>query len=212
LLASGGHTAIYRYESYGNCRCLGQTVDDAAGEAFDKVGKLLGFPYPAGRAIEEEAAKGEKVERTERTEGTENKKESIRFPIARLSSNSLDFSFSGLKTAVKNFVSTSSEQYIRDNRPQICRAFQKAVVGSLVNNLSHASESCGIKTIALGGGVACNGYLKEELIKKFGAENVFFPSPKFCTDNGAMIAMAGFKMYNASKIRFPDMDPARGIS
>jgi len=210
LLASGGHTAIYRYESYGNCRCLGQTVDDAAGEAFDKVGKLLGFPYPAGRAIEEEAGKEEK---TGTTDERENKKEKIKFPIARLSSpDSLDFSFSGLKTAVKNFISSNSGQYIKENRPQICGAFQKAVVGSLVNNLHQASRSCGIKTIALGGGVACNGYLKNELIKNFGADNVFFPSPKFCTDNGAMIAMAGLKMYNASKTRFPNMDPARGIS
>jgi len=211
LLASGGHTAIYRYESYGNCRCLGQTVDDAAGEAFDKVGKLLGFPYPAGRAIEEEAAKADNADNA--NVNTDHKIENIKFPIARLSSpNSLDFSFSGLKTAVKNFISSNSGQYIKENRPQICRAFQKAVAGSLVNNLHQASQSCGIKTVTLGGGVACNGYLRDELIKKFGADNVFFPSPKFCTDNGAMIAMAGLKMYNASKTRFPHMDPSRGIS
>ncbi|MDR2728374.1 MAG: tRNA (adenosine(37)-N6)-threonylcarbamoyltransferase complex transferase subunit TsaD [Chitinispirillales bacterium] len=202
LLASGGHTAIYRYESYGNCRCLGRTVDDAAGEAFDKVGKLLGFPYPAGRAIEDEAAKADESDKTE----------SIKFPTARFSSpESLDFSFSGLKTAVKNFISSNSVEYIKENRPQICAAFQRAVSDSLVNNLRRASESCGIKTAALSGGVACNGYLKKELIKKFGAANVFFPPPQFCTDNGAMIAMAGLKMYNASKTRFPNMDPARGI-
>ncbi|MCL2689807.1 MAG: tRNA (adenosine(37)-N6)-threonylcarbamoyltransferase complex transferase subunit TsaD [Chitinispirillia bacterium] len=215
LLASGGHTAIYRYESYGNCRCLGRTVDDAAGEAFDKAGKLLGFPYPAGRAIEEEAAKAVNADKSDNTDATDDKKESIKFPIARLSSpNSLDFSFSGLKTAVKNFISSNSEQYIKENRPQICRAFQEAAVSSLVNNLSRASKSYddGIKTIALGGGVACNGYLRDELIKKFGADNVYFPSPKFCTDNAAMIAMAGLKMYNASKTRFPNVGPSRGIA
>ncbi|MDR0307626.1 MAG: tRNA (adenosine(37)-N6)-threonylcarbamoyltransferase complex transferase subunit TsaD [Chitinispirillales bacterium] len=203
LLASGGHTAIYRYEQSGNCRCLGQTVDDAAGEAFDKVGKLLGFPYPAGRAIEEEASKVSGFKETEK----------ITFPVARFSSQkTLDFSFSGLKTAVKNFILTNTGQYIKENRPQICRAFQKAVATSLINNLWAASENCGIKTAALAGGVACNGYLREELKTRFGADNVFFPSPALCTDNGAMIAMAGLKMYNSNRTRFPDMDPARGIN
>jgi N6-L-threonylcarbamoyladenine synthase len=199
LLASGGHTAIYRYMSSDNCVLMGQTVDDAAGEAFDKVGKLLGFPYPAGRAIEEEAAKAGNF--------------GITFPTARFTSpeKSYCFSFSGLKTAVKNFISTQGEQYIIDNRPEICAAFQKTVVYTLADNLEAAAKACGIKTVAVAGGVACNGYLRQELKKRFGEENAIIPPPSLCTDNGAMIAMAGYMMYNNNRVRFPNMDPGRGI-
>jgi N6-L-threonylcarbamoyladenine synthase len=202
LLASGGHTAIYKYIASGNCELLGQTVDDAAGEAFDKVGKLLGFTYPAGRAIEAEAAKS-----------TAGKEDRITFPVARLKSaeKSLCFSFSGLKTAVKNYISAGSADYINDNRPAICEAFQRTVVRSLVDNLEDAAKSSGIKTVAAAGGVACNGYLGDELKKRFGAGNVIIPPPRFCTDNGAMIAMAGYMMYNTNRTRFPNMDPCRGI-
>ncbi|MDR2577601.1 MAG: tRNA (adenosine(37)-N6)-threonylcarbamoyltransferase complex transferase subunit TsaD [Chitinispirillales bacterium] len=205
LLASGGHTAIYEYQSSQNCKLLGQTVDDAAGEAFDKVGKLIGFPYPAGRSIELEAAKAK---------GSSG----ITFPIARFSpqaqsksQNRQNFSFSGLKTAVKIFISAKDSNYINDNRPEICHAFQKAVVGSLTDNLEAASKSSGIKTIAISGGVACNTYLREELKKRFGDNNVIFPPPPLCTDNGAMIAMAGYMMYIDRRTRFPNMDPGRGI-
>jgi len=202
LLASGGHTAIYKYISPENCELLGQTVDDAAGEAFDKVGKLLGFPYPAGRAIETEAARADAKNAGK-----------ISFPIARFSSpeKTYCFSFSGLKTAVKNFILTNSKEYINDNRPAICAAFQKAVVETLAGNLESAAKSCGIKTVAMAGGVACNGALRAELTKRFGGENVVFPHPGLCTDNGAMIAMAGYMMYKNGRTRFPKMDPSRGI-
>ncbi|MFP4163615.1 MAG: tRNA (adenosine(37)-N6)-threonylcarbamoyltransferase complex transferase subunit TsaD [Chitinispirillaceae bacterium] len=199
LLASGGHSAIYKFTSFGEYCCLGQTVDDAAGEAFDKVGKLLGFPYPAGRSIEQEASKAADCS-------------GIHFPIARFSKpQGLDFSFSGLKTAVKNFINKNGADDISEKRPQICRAFQKAVVDSLVNNLETASKHTGIKTVAVAGGVACNGALRKELKKRFGENNVMFPSPSLCTDNGAMIAMAGFKRARISQTRFPHMHPGRGI-
>ncbi|MDR0331584.1 MAG: tRNA (adenosine(37)-N6)-threonylcarbamoyltransferase complex transferase subunit TsaD [Chitinispirillales bacterium] len=202
LLASGGHTAVYKYASFGDCELLGCTVDDAAGEAFDKVGKLLGFPYPAGRAIEEEAAKAESSKRPE-----------ITFPVARFSSPGKPccFSFSGLKTAVKNFILSKGEDYINNNRPALCSAFQKAVVDSLAGNMEAAARSLGIKTAAAAGGVACNGFLREELARRFGEGNVFFPRPSLCTDNGAMIAMAGQMMRQNSRLRFPSMDPGRGI-
>jgi len=200
LLASGGHTAIYKYIGPGKCELLGQTVDDAAGEAFDKVGKLLGFPYPAGRAIEREAAMAKGAGR------------GITFPVARFTSpKQLCFSFSGLKTAVKNFISARGAEYINDNRPEVCAAFQSAVVSSLAGNLEAASKSCGIRKVAVAGGVACNGYLRDELSTRFGAENVAFPPPDLCTDNGAMIAMAGHMMYESGRLRFPKMDPGRGI-
>ncbi|MCL2220236.1 MAG: tRNA (adenosine(37)-N6)-threonylcarbamoyltransferase complex transferase subunit TsaD [Chitinispirillia bacterium] len=206
LLASGGHTAIYKYVSSGNCALLGRTVDDAAGEAFDKVGKLLGFRYPAGRMIEAEAAKFAE-------ESTQGKREKINFPVARFSSpeKSLCFSFSGLKTAVKNFISANSENYINDNRPAVCEAFQRTVVRSLADNLEEAANLTGIKTVAVAGGVACNGYLRGELKRRFGADNVIVPPPSLCTDNGAMIAMAGYMMYESNRLRFPKMDPGRGI-
>ena len=202
LLASGGHTAIYKYVSSGNCELLGGTVDDAAGEAFDKVGKLLGFPYPAGRAIEAEAAKADAKDAGK-----------ISFPVARFSSpeKTYCFSFSGLKTAVKNFILSNSKEYIDDNRPAVCAAFQKAVVDSLADNLETAAKSCGIKTAAMAGGVACNGALRAELTKRFGAENVIFPPPNLCTDNGAMVAMAGYMMYKDKRTRFPNMDAGRGL-
>jgi len=202
LLASGGHTAVYKYASFGDCELLGSTADDAAGEAFDKVGKLLGFPYPAGRAIEQEAAKAPNQERPE-----------ITFPIARFSSpdKRYCFSFSGLKTAVKNFISKSGEHYINDNRPALCAAFQRAVVCSLVDNVEAAAKEYGIKTVAIAGGVACNGFLRDELRKRLGPNNVICPPPRLCTDNGAMIAMAGQLMRQNNRLRFPIMDPGRGI-
>jgi len=200
LLASGGHTAIYKYLAPGNCELMGQTADDAAGEAFDKVGKLLGFPYPAGRAIEREAALAADAGRA------------ITFPVARFSSGrEFCFSFSGLKTAVKNYISARGAEYIKDNRPEICAAFQRTVVGTLADNLEAASRSCGIRRVAVAGGVACNGYLRGELAGRFGSENVSFPPPELCTDNGAMIAMAGQMMRESGRLRFPKMDPGRGI-
>jgi N6-L-threonylcarbamoyladenine synthase len=202
LLASGGHTAIYKYASFGDCGLLGRTVDDAAGEAFDKVGKLLGFPYPAGRAIEQEAAKAPNQGRSD-----------IKFPVARFSSpgKRYCFSFSGLKTAVKNFISQAGEHYINDNRPALCAAFQRAVVNSLVCNVEAAATEYGIKTVAIAGGVACNGFLRDELRKRLGGGNVICPPPGLCTDNGAMIAMAGQLMRQNNRLRFPNMDPGRGI-
>jgi N6-L-threonylcarbamoyladenine synthase len=202
LLASGGHTAIYKYASFGDCELLGRTVDDAAGEAFDKVGKLLGFPYPAGRAIEQEAAKAPDQGRA-----------GITFPVARFSDpgKRYCFSFSGLKTAVKNFISKSGEHYINDNRPALCAAFQQAVVSSLVCNVEAAAADYGIKTAAIAGGVACNGFLRSVMRRRLGDGNVVCPPPGLCTDNGAMIAMAGQLMYENNRLRFPNMDPGRGI-
>jgi N6-L-threonylcarbamoyladenine synthase len=141
LIVSGGHTAIYRVDDFARYTCLGQTVDDAAGEAFDKVGKLLGFTYPAGRAIENEALQAGSGLR-------------IPFPVARCSGSPLDFSFSGLKTAVKYFCMEKGVQWVAENRAQICFSFQKALVDSLARNLLlaapwawraawHATVNCG---------------------------------------------------------------------
>jgi N6-L-threonylcarbamoyladenine synthase len=194
LVVSGGHTAIYRAEDFGDYTCLGQTIDDAAGEAFDKIGKLLGFPYPAGRDIEEQAAL--------HTSG-----KTIPFPVARLSTPGIDFSFSGLKTAVKYFLEEHDEEYIEIHKPLICYSFQKAVIDSLTKNITKAVTLSGINRIALVGGVACNSSLRSALTETFN-ENVFFPSPLLCTDNAAMIAKAGYENYIRNKWRQPKMSPS----
>jgi N6-L-threonylcarbamoyladenine synthase len=197
LIVSGGHTAIYRADDFGRYSCLGETVDDAAGEAFDKVGKLLGFAYPAGSAIElaATAAQGDA---------------GIVFPVARLGGASLDFSFSGLKTAVKYFCREKGDAWVAGNRGVICRAFQKAIVESLTRNLLQAAEQSGIRTIGVAGGVACNGELRRNLKSHFG-DRVIFPSPALCTDNAAMIARAGYERFTRGMLRFPSMNPSSAL-
>ena len=197
LVVSGGHTAMYRVDGIGKYTCLGQTVDDAAGEAFDKVGKLLGFAYPAGKAIEEEA----------RSFPARSASSTIAFPEARMPGRSLDFSFSGLKTAVKYYVTEKGAEYTSAHRPVICRAFQEAVIASLVNNCAAAAEKNGLKRIALVGGVACNMRLREAMRQRLGAGAVRFPPPELCMDNGAMIACAGFLRSKLNLLRPPRMDP-----
>jgi N6-L-threonylcarbamoyladenine synthase len=198
LVVSGGHTALYKALDVGHYECLGQTVDDAAGEAYDKVGKMLGFAYPAGRAIEEESLKAPAEE------------SKLSFPIARLPLNSLDFSFSGLKTSVKYYLADKSEQFIIENRPLICKAFQNAVVTSLVNNTKSASLNTGLKKVAVVGGVACNKQLRADMARVFDGE-IYFPHPHLCTDNAAMIALCGYKHFLKNDIRFPKMNPSKGI-
>lgn len=197
LVVSGGHTAIYRVDEFGKYTSLGQTVDDAAGEVFDKVGKLLGFPYPAGRAIEQAA--GQALENTH-----------ISFPVARL--KGLDFSFSGLKTAVKYFCAEKGDTWLAQNKPAVCRGFQKAVVDALARNILAASEQTGIQAVGVAGGVACNGELRRVLTSHFG-NKVFFPSPDLCTDNAAMIARAGFERFKrgGAMLRFPSMSSSAGL-
>jgi N6-L-threonylcarbamoyladenine synthase len=197
LLVSGGHTAIYRVDDFGAYACLGQTVDDAAGEAFDKVGKILGFPYPAGRAMEQEAAAA-------------TGDDGLRFPVAKVSASTLDFSFSGLKTAVKYLCVEKGSEWVAGNRPTICRAFQKTVIDSLVKNLALAGDTTGIRAVAVAGGVACNGALRKAVSNRFGA-SALFPAPSLCTDNAAMIARAGYERMKRNSLRFPRMSPSAGL-
>jgi len=194
LIVSGGHTSIYKVNDFGDYECLGQTVDDAAGEAFDKVGKLLGFNYPAGRAIEREAALAPS-------------QTLIPFPMARTSTTMLDFSFSGLKTSVKYFLQERGPEYLTENKSLICKSFQNSLVESLAGNLLTASRQTGIKTIAVVGGVACNAQLRQRM-KALPGLKVFFPSPALCTDNAAMIARAGYERKKRGMLRFPRMAPS----
>jgi N6-L-threonylcarbamoyladenine synthase len=197
LLVSGGHTAIYHVEDFGSYTLLGQTVDDAAGEAFDKIGKLLGFAYPAGRAIELESQKA-------------TPENLIPFPIAKVNSNQFDFSFSGLKTAVKYYCQKQGDAWVSQHIPALCMSFQKTIIDSLTKNIVLASNAMGIDRVGVAGGVACNGALRRALADHFGTK-AYFPAPKYCTDNAAMIGRAGFERLKRNMTRFPHMNPSSGL-
>jgi N6-L-threonylcarbamoyladenine synthase len=182
LLVSGGNTALYYIEDFYQTKLLGNTLDDAAGEAFDKVGKLLGLKYPAGADIEKLA-----------NEGDEN---FYQFPIAEVSGR-FDFSFSGLKTSVLRFLQKNFPDEIDlVSKRHIAASFQKAVIDALVNKTLKAVNEFKVQNVAVVGGVASNKTLQNKLRDKLPNDvKLFVPSPKLCTDNGAMIAFAGLKSY-----------------
>jgi N6-L-threonylcarbamoyladenine synthase len=175
LLVSGGHTMLVEMRELGRYRLLGQTIDDAAGEAFDKVARFLGLGYPGGPAIEREAATGDPA--------------AIDFPRA-MRNEGLDFSFSGLKTAVMNHVRLHPDVDTAD----VAASFQAAVVDVLVYKARRAAAQVGARGIALGGGVAANSKLREDLLDACAADGLhgYLPSRAMCTDNAAMIAAAGW--------------------
>jgi N6-L-threonylcarbamoyladenine synthase len=175
VLVSGGHTMFVAMNSPHDYRVVGQTIDDAAGEAFDKVARFLGLGFPGGPAIDKAATRG-------------NEK-AIDFPRA-MRNDGLDVSFSGLKTAVINHVRAHPEVSSDD----VAASFQRAVVDVLVHKARRAANDCGARTIALGGGVAANTQLRREL-QRAGDDagvRVVLPSREMCTDNAAMIASAGW--------------------
>jgi N6-L-threonylcarbamoyladenine synthase len=181
LTVSGGHTSVYYVKGYGDYVQLGQTLDDAAGEAFDKVAKILGLGYPGGVPIENLARSGVN--------------DKISFPRAYMSQDSLDFSFSGLKTAVSLYVKKwAREENVGVEIADIAASFQEAVVEVLTNKLMTAGEKMGVHSIVIAGGVACNQALREK-VRARALENKMdfhYPRPAYCTDNGAMIAVAGY--------------------
>ncbi len=182
LLVSGGNTALYLVEGFTEFQCLGRTRDDAAGEAFDKVAKLLGLPYPGGPQVARLAEEGDKT--------------AFSFPRSWLG-NSFDFSFSGLKTAVRN----QTELLGRKEEPlpvtDICASFQEAVIEVLSEKTIRAAEVYGVRDIATCGGVSANGLLRQRLTELSARENFrcHTPQPEFCTDNAAMIAFAGRMLF-----------------
>lgn len=179
LAVSGAHTHLYRVEGYGRYQTLGRTLDDAAGEAYDKVGKLLGLGYPAGAAIDRLAAEGDPLRWD--------------FPRALLHKDNLDFSFSGLKTAVWSQVNNVSSPLDGEEVRHIAAGFQEAVVDVLTRKTLRAVVETGLRRVVVAGGVACNSGLRKRfnvLAEKHGFE-VYFPSPGLCADNAAMLAVAG---------------------
>ena len=185
LLVSGGHTQLIAVPSIGDYHLLGESLDDAAGEAFDKTAKLLGLGYPGGPAIARLAAQGDP--------GV------FRFPRPMTHHSGLDFSFSGLKTHV-----LTTWQAIRADETQkadVARAFEEAVVDTLLIKCLRALKKTGYSTLVVAGGVGANVRLRETL-DRAGREqgiNVYYPSPEFCTDNGAMVALAGCLRLQASQ-------------
>lgn len=185
LVVSGGHTSLVRWDSHEALTVLGTTRDDAAGEAFDKIARELGLGYPGGPIIEKMAKKGNP--------------EAIPFPRAWLEKGSLDFSFSGLKSSVLNYLHNARQRGEEISVPDVCASFQEAVVEVLVEKSVQAAEMEKIKLITLAGGVAANQYLRESMLaaaQKRGME-VVWPRLIYCTDNAAMIACAGYYRYLA---------------
>lgn len=176
---SGGHTHLFRVDGIGRYRLLGRTVDDAAGEAFDKVAKMLGLGYPGGPIVDKLAATGD--------DG------GIVFPRPLLKKNNLDFSFSGMKTAVLNYLHKLDSAPDEAQTAQIACAFQTAVVDVLVKKILRAAEQEGLERIVVAGGVACNSGLRKTLHAEADKNGLaaYFPRPLLCADNAAMLAVAG---------------------
>ena len=183
LLVSGGHTQLVRVDGVGRYELLGESIDDAAGEAFDKTAKLLGLDYPGGAALARLALKG-----------TPNR---FAFPRPMTDRPGLDFSFSGLKTFAANTlhqVMQEEGELTERSKADIAYAFQEAVVDTLAIKCKRVLKQTGLKRLVIAGGVSANKQLRQtlaELMQQLGGE-VFYPQPQFCTDNGAMIAYAGF--------------------
>ena len=172
LVVSGGHTLLVEIEAVGKYRLLGKTLDDAAGEAFDKVGKLLGLPYPGGPNVNRLACEGDPTR--------------FDFPRSMLSSGDFAFSFSGLKTSVRYLLQKMDEVPVAD----VCASFQEAVVDVLVEKTVRAATEMRRKTIAVSGGVSCNSRLREKLaaVCEAGGLELLLAEPSLCTDNAGMIA------------------------
>lgn len=179
LVVSGGHSHIILVNNYNEFRVLGKTRDDAAGEAFDKIARVIGLGYPGGPLIDKWAKYG-----------NEN---AVTFPRVKFE-NSFDFSFSGLKTAVINHVNRIKQMDGEFSIPDIAASFQRAVVDVLVANTVNAAKRINVAKIVLAGGVASNSLLRKTMIEKCKDENIWFsyPSPVLCTDNAAMIASAAY--------------------
>lgn len=194
LVVSGGHTFIVHVKDYGEYEVIGQTRDDAAGEAYDKVARALGLGYPGGPKIDKLAK-----------EGNEN---AIVFPKANFHEETLDFSFSGLKSAVLNYINKCKMQNIEINNADVAASFQKAVIDVLKDNVFATCEKRKISKIAIAGGVASNSSLRNTLIEEGKKRDIdiLFPEPILCTDNAAMIGSAAYFQFIKGNISGLDLN------
>ncbi len=181
LMVSGGHTAILKVEDYNKFTMLGTTVDDAVGEAFDKVARVIGLPYPGGPEIDKLAKEGE------------NK---FNFTVSKSLKNSYNFSFSGIKTEVVNYVHNCKQRGEEVNRADLACSFQECVTDELAFKAVKACKNSGLRKLVVAGGVGANSRLKEKLSALCEENNLIFYSPalKYCTDNGAMIGSMAYYM------------------
>lgn len=195
LAVSGGHTHLYRVDGIGRYRILGQTLDDAAGEAFDKVAKLLGLGYPGGAVVDRLAAQG-------------NPK-AIAFPRPMLHKGGFDFSFSGIKTAVLQEVGTTPGELPAWRLADLCASFQAAMVEVLTLKTVRAAESEGLARIVVAGGVACNRGLRQSFAECAGRRglSVTFPSPALCGDNAAMLGVPADYYLEQGRVAGPVLEP-----
>ena len=183
LIVSGGHTHLVNVKDYGVYEILGRTMDDAAGEAYDKVARAIGLGYPGGPKIDKVAKEGDP--------------EAIAFPRAHIEGDEYDFSFSGLKSAVLNYLNSCEMKGEEINTADVAASFQAAVVDVLVGNSMKAVDKYSVRKFAIAGGVASNSALRKAMEEACKEKGVLFyrPSPILCTDNGAMIASAGYYEY-----------------
>ena len=199
LVVSGGHTFIVHVKDYGKYEVIGQTRDDAAGEAFDKVARSIGLGYPGGPKIDKAAKLGNP--------------DAITFPKAKMSDNPYDFSFSGLKSAVLNYLNHAKMTGEEVNPNDLAASFQKAVVQVLVEHAIRGTKEHGFRKLALAGGVASNSALRaslKEACEKNGI-TLYYPSPIFCTDNAAMIGAAGYYEYKKGRRSGWDLNAAASL-
>jgi N6-L-threonylcarbamoyladenine synthase len=194
LAVSGGHTHLYRVDGIGRYRTLGRTLDDAAGEAFDKVGKMLGLGYPGGARIDALASRGNP--------------QAVHFPRPLLRKEGFDFSFSGIKTSVLNHLRSQGVPAQEAGLADLAASFQAAVVEVLVAKTLAAAEMSGLERIVVAGGVACNGGLRRAFAEGAAqrGKTVFFPSPVLCADNAAMLAVAGDVRLTSGPGNFLDLN------
>ena len=183
LVVSGGHTSLYRVNGYTDFSEIGSTRDDAAGEAFDKIGRVIGLPYPGGAALDRLAYDGDP--------------KAIALPSPALAGDTLDFSFSGIKTAALNYLNGMEQKGLPINRADVAASYTDKIVGALVLKAERALEATGLSTLVLSGGVAANSHLRaalETMCRRRGA-TLAMPDRSLCGDNGAMVAAAGYFEY-----------------
>lgn len=199
LVVSGGHTHLVLVKEYGEYEIIGRTRDDAAGEAFDKVARALGLGYPGGPKIDALSKEGNP--------------DAIAFPRAKVNENVYDFSFSGLKSAVLNYLNGCAMKELPVNRADVAASFQKAVVDVLVEHAMHAVKEYDCDTFAIAGGVASNAALREACLQACEKEGIQFyhPSPVLCTDNAAMIGAAGYYEFRKGVRHGYDLNAVPGL-
>lgn len=200
LVVSGGHTMIVKVNDYTEFEVLGSTRDDAAGEAFDKVARVMGLDYPGGAKLDELAESGDD--------------NAIEFPLAMLKEDNYDFSFSGLKSAVLNYINISKMKDTPINKADLCASFRKCVVEILTEKTLRAAKEHNITTITAVGGVACNSLLRRDLKRKC-EENgfeFFVPDKEYCSDNAAMVAKCAYYKYLKGEFSGLDLNASASLN